>query len=385
MKIPVMLSFKEMWRNRGRFLLFSLVIALITLLVLFIAALADGLGNGNREYIQKLNGDLVVFKSNVDLSIGASQLDRAKLTEVKRVSGVKDAGQVNFTSVVLLPDDSTKLNVAVIGVEPGKPGEPPALQGSQLESKTSRGAILDRNVALRTDYQIGDEITVKTIQDTKEQLYKLKVVGITDGRQYSIQPSIIVSQDTFNLGKPGLLPNPNQTDLISNIIVVQLNDPTQWKQMAATLQNKVADITAVDKVTAYKNTPGYSAQQSTLSTQNFFSLLIGLLVIGGFFQIQTLQKVPQIGMLKAIGAPNITIALAALTQIVMVTILGVAIGTGSTLLLSLSFPPTIPIIFTPSAVVVSVVLLLLIGPVGGFVSVRYALRVEPLTALGLSS
>jgi putative ABC transport system permease protein len=385
MKIPVMLSFKEMWRNRGRFLLFSLVIALITLLVLFIAALADGLGNGNREYIQKLNGDLVVFKSNVDLSIGASQLDRAKLTEVKRVSGVKDAGQVNFTSVVLLPDDSTKLNVAVIGVEPGKPGEPPALQGSQLESKTSRGAILDRNVALRTDYQIGDEITVKTIQDTKEQLYKLKVVGITDGRQYSIQPSIIVSQDTFNLVKPGLLPNPNQTDLISNIIVVQLNDPTQWKQMAATLQNKVADITAVDKVTAYKNTPGYSAQQSTLSTQNFFSLLIGLLVIGGFFQIQTLQKVPQIGMLKAIGAPNTTIALAALTQIVMVTILGVAIGTGFTLLLSLSFPPTIPIIFTPSAVVVSVVLLLLIGPVGGFVSVRYALRVEPLTALGLSS
>lgn len=385
MKIPVMLSFKEMWRNRGRFLLFSLVIALITLLVLFIAALADGLGNGNREYIQKLNGDLVVFKSNVDLSIGASQLDRAKLTEVKRVSGVKDAGQVNFTSVVLLPDDSTKLNVAVIGVEPGKPGEPPALQGSQLESKTSRGAILDRNVALRTDYQIGDEITVKTIQDTKEQLYKLKVVGITDGRQYSIQPSIIVSQDTFNLVKPGLLPNPNQTDLISNIIVVQLNDPTQWKQMAATLQNEVADITAVDKVTAYKNTPGYSAQQSTLSTQNFFSLLIGLLVIGGFFQIQTLQKVPQIGMLKAIGAPNITIALAAFTQIVMVTILGVAIGTGFTLLLSLSFPPTIPIIFTPSAVVVSVVLLLLIGPVGGFVSVRYALRVEPLTALGLSS
>jgi putative ABC transport system permease protein len=385
MKIPVLLSFKEMWRNRGRYLLFSLVIALITLLVLFIAALADGLGNGNREYLQKLNGDLIVYKSNVDLSIGASQLDRSKLAQVNRVPGVKDAGQVNFTSVVLLLDDAKKINVAVIGVELGKPGEPPVLEGSQLQSKTSREVILDRNVALRTKYRVGDEITVKTIQDTKEQLYKLKVVGITDGRQYSIQPAIIVSQDTFNLIKPGLLPNPNQTDLISNIIVVQLNDPTQWKEMATTLEHQVTDIKAVDKVTAYENTPGYSAQQSTLSTQNFFSLLIGLLVIGGFFQIQTLQKVPQIGMLKAIGAPNTTIALAALTQIVMVTILGVAIGTGFTLLLSLSFPPTIPIIFTPSAVAVSVVLLLLIGPLGGFVSVRYALRVEPLTALGLSS
>jgi putative ABC transport system permease protein len=385
MKIPVMLSFKEMWRNRGRYLLFSLVIALITLLVLFIAALAEGLGNGNREYLQKLNADLVVYKSNVDLSIGASQLNRDKLTAVKRVPVVKDAGQVNFTSVVLLLDNGKKLNVAAIGVEPGKPGEPPVVQGNQLQSKTDREVILDRNVALQTKYQIGDEITVKTIQDTKEQLYKLKVIGITDGRQYSIQPAIIVSQDTFALIKPGQLPTPNQTDLVSNIIAVQLNTPNQWKDAAAVIESEVPDVKAVDRVTAYENTPGYSAQQSTLSTQNFFSLLIGLLVIGGFFQIQTLQKVPQIGMLKAIGAPNGTIALAALTQIVMVTILGVAIGTGFTLLLSLSFPPTIPIIFTPPAVASSVILLLLIGPIGGAVSVRYALRVEPLTALGLSS
>ena len=385
MKIPLLLSFKEMWRNRGRFLLFSLVIALITLLVLFIAALAEGLGNGNREYLQKLNGDLVVYKANVDLSIGASQLNRSQLAEIRRVPGIKDAGQVNFSSAVLVLDDAKKLNVAVIGVELGKPGEPPVLAGNQLQSKTNREAILDRNVALRTNNKVGDQITLKTIQGTKEQLYYLKVVGITDGRQYSIQPSIIVSQDTFALVKPGLLPNPNPTDLISNIVVVQLNNPVQWKEMAAELERQVADIKAVDRVTAYENTPGYSAQQSTLSTQNFFSLLIGLLVIGGFFQIQTLQKVPQIGMLKAIGAPNTTIALAALTQIVMVTLLGVAIGTGFTLLLSLSFPPTIPIIFTPSAVAVSVVLLLLIGPVGGFVSVRYALRIEPLTALGLSS
>jgi putative ABC transport system permease protein len=292
---------------------------------------------------------------------------------------------LSFTSVVLVLDVNKKLNVAAIGVEPGRPGEPPVLRGTQLQARGSKEAIIDRNVALRTNFKVGDEITVKTIQETKEQLYTLKIIGITDGRQYSIQPAIIVSQDTFTLIKPGLLPNPNQIDLVSNIIAVQLDKPDQWKEMAATLEHDVDGIKAVDRVTAYENTPGYSAQQSTLSTQNFFSLLIGLLVIGGFFQIQTLQKVPQIGMLKAIGAPNSTIALAALTQIVMVTILGVAIGTLFTLLLSLTFPPTIPIIFSPAAVAVSVALLLIIGPIGGFVSVRYALRVEPLTALGLSS
>ena len=45
------LAFKEIWRNKGRFFLFSLVIALITSLVLFIAALAQGLSNANKEYL----------------------------------------------------------------------------------------------------------------------------------------------------------------------------------------------------------------------------------------------------------------------------------------------------------------------------------------------
>jgi putative ABC transport system permease protein len=43
------LAVKELWRNRGRFVLISLVIALITTLVLFIAALAEGLADSNRN------------------------------------------------------------------------------------------------------------------------------------------------------------------------------------------------------------------------------------------------------------------------------------------------------------------------------------------------
>lgn len=383
--MAIYLSIKEMWRNRGRFLLFSLVIALITVLVLFIAALADGLGNGNKEYIEKLNGDLIVYKANVDLSIGASRLSRTQLADIKRVPGVRDAGQVSMTSVVLLLGEGMKLNVAMIGVEPGKPGEPPVLQGRGLEEKRGKEAVIDRNTALRTGYKVGDNLTVKSIQGTKEELYTLRVAGITDGRQYSLQPTIIVPHLTFDQVKPGPVTAPNDADLISNLIVVQLRDSTRWKEMASELQSQVSDIQAVDRVTAYENTPGYSAQQSTLNTQRFFTLLISVLVIGGFFQIQMLQKVPQIGMLKAIGAPNPTIALAALVQIILVTLIGVGIGTAVTVLMAFTFPATIPIVFSPLAIVVGIVSLMMIGPAGGFVSVRYALRVEPLTALGLTS
>jgi putative ABC transport system permease protein len=60
--MSIYLTFKEVWRNRGRFLLFSLVIALITILVLFIAGLAEGLATANREYLSKLDGELIVFQ-----------------------------------------------------------------------------------------------------------------------------------------------------------------------------------------------------------------------------------------------------------------------------------------------------------------------------------
>ena len=66
------LALKEVFRNKGRFLLVSLVIALITLLVLFIAALGEGLANGNRQYVANLDAQLVVFLEKSDFSISAS-------------------------------------------------------------------------------------------------------------------------------------------------------------------------------------------------------------------------------------------------------------------------------------------------------------------------
>ena len=173
-------------------------------------------------------------------------------------------------------------------------------------------------------------------------------------------------------------------EVVANIVGIRVNDPAQAAAVAERIAAQVKDVVAVDRVTAYQATPGYSAQHSTLDTQRYFALLIGILVIGGFFQILTLQKVAQIGMLKAIGASNATVGLAAIVQIVAVTISGVFIGAAVTLLLSLGFPATIPIVFAPSAVWAAIASLLLIGPLGGLVSVRYSLKVEPLTALGLA-
>jgi len=385
--MPFYLALKEIWRSRGRFILFSMVIALITVLVLFVAALAEGLGSGNREYLEKLNADLIVYQSNVDLSVGASRLGVDRLSQVRRVPGVQAVGPIGTANAALeLGDGRKPLNVALIGVEPGLPGEPPAVKGVGLRSRRAKEAVIDRQTALRAGLKVGDTLTVKSIQDTKEQFYNLRVVGISDNRQFSLQPSVIVPISTWDEIRPqaaiGGIPD---AEVVANVIGVQVANPAEAAVVAKRIESDVKDVVAVDRVTAYEATPGYSAQQSTLDTQRYFALLIGVLVIGGFFQILTLQKVAQIGMLKAIGASNLTVGLASIIQIIAVTVIGVFMGVAATLLLSLSFPPTIPIVFAPSAVWSAIVSLLLIGPIGGLVSVRYSLKVEPLTALGLAS
>jgi len=381
------LAFKEIWRNKGRFLLVSLVIALITTLVLFIDGLAEGLGAGNIEYLQKLDAEIVLFQEDVDLSTSVSQIGRSKLNAINRVDGVRDAGLIGFSSAsIILGDGEEPLDISLIGVEAGKPGEPSAYVGRGLRGKRGDEAVIGRNVALRTGLGVGDQFTVKSIQGTDEELYTLEVVGISDGQQYFIRPSIFVPYLTWDKIKPqGFVNDDDRSELVFNIAAVQLEDPQDSEIVADRLEEKVGKVEAVDIKTAYEATPGYSAQQSTLNTIRIFTLLIGILVIGGFFQIQTLQKVGQIGMLKAIGASTSTIAIAFVLQIIYITLLGVAIGSAGTMALSLTFPVTVPIVFTVESVLLAVILLLAIGPIGGLVSLVYLLRVEPLTALGLGA
>jgi putative ABC transport system permease protein len=377
------LAFKEIWRNRARFLLFGLVVALITLLILFIAALGEGLGSGNREYLQKLNGELIVFQDTARLSVAGSRIDCDLRAAIRNVEGVQDEGPIGFASASVVMSGEPDLDISLIGVAPGKPGEPPTVAGAGLARKSARETIVDRTVALVTRSGVGDTITIRTVQGGEDEFYTLQVVGISGSRKYGIRPSIFVPIVAWDEIRPKARPGAGAEDPACNVVAVKLQDPAQLETIRQRIQSRVDGVEAVDRRTAYENTPGYTAQQSTLNTQNGFALLIGVLVIGGFFQIQTLQKVPQIGMLKAIGTPNVVVALAVLIQIVVTTLLGVVIGSLASLGLALIMPPGIPIIFEPRSGVMAIVSILLMGPIGGLVSIRYSLRVEPLIALGL--
>jgi len=383
--MSVYLAFKEVWRNRGRFFLFSMVIALITTLVLFIAALAQGLAQANKEYLSKVDADLVVFQSNVDNSIAASRIGRTRLNDLRRVEGVQAIGAIGFSSGSLAMPDGEDVNISLVGLEPGEPGNPVIYEGQGLQTSRGNEVVLDGNLASRQKIKVGDLVTIKTIQGTKEQFYTLTVVGITDGQQYLFAPSVFLPYRTWDTIRPQGAVGSGLVELVANVVVVKLENPADQELVVERIHAQVKDVEVTTLKQAIESLPGYAAQQSTLNTQQAFTLLIGVLVVGGFFQIQLLQKIPQIGVLKAIGTSNSIVAGAVVMQIIIVTTSGVIMGGIVTGLLALGLPSSVPILVQGASMAIAISALLLIGPLGGLVSVLRAVTVEPLIALGLSS
>ena len=200
--LPAYLALKEIWRNRGRFLLFSLVIALITLLVLFIAGLGEGLATSNREYLSKLDANLLLYQEKSDLIIAASRIALSKVEEVRNVPGVADAGPIATSLVAIVLSNGKELKVSLLGVDPGHPGEPEVKDGQQLNPSGLDEVILDQNVVSRSNLKLGDTITIRSAQGTAYKNFILKVVGITSGQSYTFAPSIFVPISTWDRIRP---------------------------------------------------------------------------------------------------------------------------------------------------------------------------------------
>jgi putative ABC transport system permease protein len=177
------LALKEIVRNKGRFFLVSLVIALITLLVLFIAALGEGLADGNRQYVANLDAELIVFLEKSDYVIASSRLDTNTVRAVRRVEGVADAGPI-YTATSEIVSLEEPLKISMLAAEPGRPGMPPLINGQPYRSGEARETVIDQGVALRTGIQVGDEIEIRSTQGTKDEFFYLRVVGLVGRQSY---------------------------------------------------------------------------------------------------------------------------------------------------------------------------------------------------------
>lgn len=82
------------------------------------------------------------------------------------------------------PDAKDKVDVAFLGIEPGKFIEPKVASGNQLSAEDKMGVIIDESLQEK-GYEIGDKIEVTSSS------IELTVVGITKGETFNHLPSVL--------------------------------------------------------------------------------------------------------------------------------------------------------------------------------------------------
>jgi putative ABC transport system permease protein len=127
--------------------------------------------------------------------------------------------------------------------------------------------------------------------------------------------------------------------------------------------------------------PGESEQNSTLLLIQVFLVVIAAGIIAAFFYIITLQKMPELGVMKAIGAGTSYLARSLVLQVFVLALAGVLIGISIADTLDLVIGGAVPYSISATRMAVFGTLLLGTAVAGTLLSLLRIARVDPLDAI----
>jgi putative ABC transport system permease protein len=242
--------------------------------------------------------------------------------------------------------------------------------GRALETADTNGLIADSSLLKAAGVEVGDTISVRLRLSTVE----FEIVGETDQGSFFFQPTAYILRQTWRELKYGTLPEADQP--AASVVLLKGTGLTGLKGNG---------FEVVNKSTAFANIEGVSGQQATVTSLRVFGYLIGGVVLGAFFFVLTMQKVSQIGVLKAIGASGLFVFQQILTQVLVVWAVALAVSIPLALVTEWSLgrsPEGVPIAFTADTFLVTSALLLLASMVGAGLSGWQVSRIDPIIALG---
>ncbi|MDF3298619.1 ABC transporter permease [Streptomyces tropicalis] len=337
------------WRDlrfaKGRFALMGTVVVLITLLVGLLSGLTAGLAGENTSAVRDLPADHLAFAAppgGQPVSFTGSSLPpgaverwaaRAAWAEpvAVRTLQAQAQGRTAAVSVFAVRPES---GIAPRGVAPGR-------------------AVLSVKAAAALGATAGDRVRLGAAEWT--------VAAVAGGASYSHTPVVW----------------------------------TAWAGGPATviaLRTHGADVPAADRAAGTRTLTrqdalsaigSYRAENGSLQLMRGFLFAISALVVGAFFTVWTIQRAPDIAVLKALGASTPYLLRDALGQAVLLLTAGTLGGTGLAVAAGAAvrggdvpFALDLPTVLLPAAVTV------LLGVAGAALSVRRITAVDPLTALG---
>jgi putative ABC transport system permease protein len=371
------LAFRELAFARGRFTLMGFVIAMIAILVVLLSGLSAGLVNDGVSGLQRLPVTSFAFEEGVAKAAAFSRsvVNSATADGWREQPDVAAVALFGNTLVNGRSDRGTEVDLALFGVETGSFIDPDVAVGDRLAAE---GDVVISPTAAVEGIAVGDTIR---LEPTGTQL---RVVGIMS------------DQHTFGHVDVGYVPLRTWQEVRSGIRAGEVVPEHVYQEVTAiavrAAEGRTVDLAAGDAAigttsmtleASFGASPGYTAETSTLMLIQGFLFAISALVVGAFFTVLTVQRTPEIAVLRALGAGTRYLLTDSITQslvlLVVSTTIGVLLGLAVGAMVSST---AIPFALSAGPILGASVLLVTLGLLGAVVAVLRIARIDPLTALG---
>jgi putative ABC transport system permease protein len=229
--------------------------------------------------------------------------------------------------------------------------------------------LADRRFLEERGASIGDVVEVSS----RLQLYSFEIVGEVDEGPFFFQNPLWGSMPDWRELKYG---DPVDAPDATLVMVSGTGDLSESVPIA------VQGTEAATPSETFNSIPGVRPQQNTANAIQGFGLVIGATVIGVFFYVLTIQKTAQIGILKAIGASSWFVFRQLLIQVLLVSVVGLAVALPLTIVTVSVLSSSVPLLIATESILVATILLLATAVVGVLFSGRRISEIDPLIALG---
>jgi putative ABC transport system permease protein len=113
-----------------------------------------------------------------------------------------------------------------------------------------------------------------------------------------------------------------------------------------------------------------------------FLFLIAPLVVGAFFAVWTVQRTPELALLRAMGASRRRLLGHTLTQAAVVVAAGTAVGAALAAAVGLLVGEQVPFSLPAATLTTTMAAVALVGLAGSALTLRRVTTVDPMTMLG---
>jgi putative ABC transport system permease protein len=365
------LALREMRRAKLRFGLLSGAVGLLVFLILFQQTLLGTLLGYFTGALENQSADVVVYDEEARQNLSGSLLTFEQLEAVGGVAGVAAVGPLGQgTFTVIAGDEAT--DAAIWGYELGGPGEPTTLVEGRLP-ETELEAVTS-SIDVSSGFDIGDQVTLAGTDVV------ITVVGLARDVRFSVQPVLFVSYPTWEATAAAA--NPDAPGFLPSAVLVQAGDGVEATALAERITAEVPGIEALDRATAVESLPGVAAVNQSFALILLLAFVVVTLVIGFFFLIITVQKLPALGLLKAVGYTTSRLLWSVGLQVLAVSVGGIVIGALLLVAASRASSESFPISADPRLVATTGATVLGLAVLASIGSLRRVARIDATSVVG---